>query len=101
MTKRVRIDDEAESDLAGSAARYEREREGLGIRFVEAVEAALERIGSHPSIGGPAPGVPEAVGARHVVVAGFPFSLVYIDLGLELRVVAVAHAKREPGYWMK
>lgn len=101
MTKPLRIDDEAEVDLAGSAARYERERECLGARFIVAVEAALNLIQEYPLIGGPAPGVPERVGARHIVVAGFPFSVVYIDMPEETRVVAIAHASRNPGYWMK
>ena len=101
MSKPVLIDDEAEIDLAGAAARYEKEKEFLGARLIVAVEAAINLIFEYPLIGGPAPGVPEHVGARHVLVSGFPFSVVYIDLPEETRVVAIAHTSRKPGYWIK
>ncbi|MGA0567342.1 hypothetical protein ACO2Q7_08430 [Rathayibacter sp. KR2-224] len=32
-------------------------------------------------------------------VAGFPFDVIYVDLGEEIVIIAYAHEKRRPGYW--
>jgi hypothetical protein len=31
----------------------------------------------------------------------YPFSLIYRELPRKIEIVAVAHAKRKPGYWAK
>ncbi|HXT22259.1 MAG TPA: type II toxin-antitoxin system RelE/ParE family toxin [Thermoanaerobaculia bacterium] len=38
-------------------------------------------------------------GTRKYVLQGFPYSVIYREVGDELQVVAVAHGKRKPGYW--
>jgi plasmid stabilization system protein ParE len=38
-------------------------------------------------------------GTRRFLLRRFPFSLVYRQVTTGLQVVAVAHAKRLPGYW--
>jgi len=38
-------------------------------------------------------------GTRRFVLQHFPFSVVYLDEQDVVRVVAVAHGKRRPGYW--
>jgi len=38
---------------------------------------------------------------RRVLVRRFPYSVVYLEKGGRLWVVAVAHAKRKPFYWIK
>jgi len=38
-------------------------------------------------------------GARRLVLHRFPFSIVYLDDPETVNIVAVAHAKRKPGYW--
>jgi toxin ParE1/3/4 len=64
-----------------------------------APEAEEESIHEHPGSWGPPPGVAPEVGARRVLVRGFPFGLVYVELEEEIRVIAVAHSRRRPGYW--
>jgi toxin ParE1/3/4 len=34
-------------------------------------------------------------------VARFPYRVVYVVLGADIDVLAVAHAKRRPGYWRR
>lgn len=36
---------------------------------------------------------------RSAKVARFPYRVVYVIVGSNIDVVAVAHAKRRPGYW--
>lgn len=38
-------------------------------------------------------------GTRRYVLNGFPYSIIYRDVGEVLQIVAVAHHKRRPGYW--
>jgi toxin ParE1/3/4 len=38
-------------------------------------------------------------GTRRVVLQRFPFSVVYLDDPDLVTIIAVAHAKRKPGYW--
>jgi hypothetical protein len=50
-------------------------------------------------VGSFVPGVAEAVGARRVSLKRFPYTVVYVELDAELRVLAFAHMRRRPGYW--
>ena len=38
-------------------------------------------------------------GTRRVVLRRFPYFIVFFDWQDEIYIVAVAHAKRRPGYW--
>ena len=42
-----------------------------------------------------------SVVVRRARVAGFPYSVAFVELEHELRVIAIAHDKRKPGYWLK
>ena len=40
-------------------------------------------------------------GTRRVLLKKFPFFIVFLDWQDEIYIVAVAHAKRRPGYWVR
>ncbi|MGA3334076.1 MAG: type II toxin-antitoxin system RelE/ParE family toxin [Terracidiphilus sp.] len=40
-------------------------------------------------------------GARRVILNRYPFSVVFRERLHDIQIVAVAHAKRRPGYWAK
>jgi toxin ParE1/3/4 len=40
-------------------------------------------------------------GTRRVPLKKFPFFIVFLDWQDEIYIVAVAHAKRRPGYWKR
>jgi len=44
---------------------------------------------------------PYLLGTRRVVLDRYPFSVVFRELPRKIQIVAVAHAKRRPGYWAK
>lgn len=54
----------------------------------------MERISSRPEAGGV-----YAESFRRALLHSFPFFLVYRILPARIEVVAVAHARRRPGYW--
>lgn len=65
-------------------------------RFEVAIAATMELIAQVPGVGAQWPGLPEL---RRALVEGFPYWVVYED-GAEVVVVAFAHHKRRPLYWL-
>jgi toxin ParE1/3/4 len=99
MSKRLSFDDEAVEELESAAQWYEAQKEGLGIEFVHAVREALFRISERPHTWPARPRVPAHLNARQFVLRRFPYAVVYLELDNEIRVVAIAHTSREPGFW--
>ena len=101
MTKDVRLDDLAEDELSDAVAWYERARQGLGAELWDVVWGVLNRIQDAPELGTLVSGVDSELGVRRMLVWRFPFTVVYCELEREIRVLAIAHAKRRPLYWKK
>jgi len=99
VTIRFRIEPEASAELGEAALWYERQRQGLGGEFLEAVDEALEFVGRFPRAGAPVLNVPPELPVRRVPVKRFPFHVVYLALSDVIRVLAIAHDSRLPGYW--
>lgn len=95
----VKISKEAALDLEEAAIWYEHEQEGLGARFVEAFENAIQILKEPNPPLTPVPGNAASLGAKQLILHKFPFSLIIIEFGGTLTVVAVAHHSRKPGYW--
>jgi len=85
---------EARAEASESVEFYEARLEGLGLRFLGAVEATAERISANPEAG-----VPLAGGFRKRIVLGFPYSIIYRVWEDYIYLVAVAQHHRRPGYW--
>lgn len=95
----LRISEEADAETAEAARWYERHRFKLGGEFLAAVDAAIARIEENPRIGSRTPGVADE-NIRRVFVRRFPYHVVYIELPDRLQVLAVAHDRRRPAYWL-
>jgi len=95
----VRISDEADAEMIGAARWYESHRAGLGHEFLDAVDVVVTRIAETPRVGSTVPGVVDTE-IRRQPVEKFPYHVVYLELPDHLRVLAVAHDRRRPGYWM-
>lgn len=100
MTRSIVVEPEAERELVAARDWYSEHRDGLGEAFIEAVDEAMTRIAAIPDASTPVPGVALELEARRVFVKRFPYAVVFIDLGESLSVVAFAHERRRPGYWM-
>lgn len=86
--------------MAEAAAWYDERVNGLGQRFLNEVEGAFARIDETPLIGSPWTHRRLPPGVRRMFLRSFPYSAVYI-IEPKIVVVAVAHARRRPGYWAK
>jgi plasmid stabilization system protein ParE len=99
MTKLIRLDPEAEEEIDAAVAWYEAQRPGLGLEFLEALDEARSRFVEAPQALPLVPGVSAKLGVRRCPVYRFPYWLVFIELPGEIRVLAVAHSRRRPGFW--
>ncbi len=98
MTQPIRFDTEAEDEFEAAAIYYEKCRTGLGVAFLNSVDDAVSRLREARQRFGLPPGVSPELGVRRILMSKFPYSLVYLELEQEIRVLAVAHASRRPGY---
>ncbi len=87
---------EAEAEHLETVVYYETRRAGLGALYLAAFEQALDsvrdnahryRIVHEPDI-------------RRVPLARFPLSIIYREAGERIEILAVAHHKRRPAYWI-
>ena len=85
----------AAEELAAAVGWYEDRRAGLGSEFFDAIVRTLNRIAEVPEAGSPF----RDLNARRMLVAGFPYQVVYRIDSDESRVIAFAHLKRRPGFW--
>ena len=99
MKLRVRFEAEADAEYRDTGRWYEERRRGLGVQFFDAVDAALEHIVRLPHAGALVPRIPADLPVRRAPVERFPYHVIYIDEGTPIRVLAIAHDRRRPGYW--
>jgi hypothetical protein len=93
----VRFHRLAAREYEKAEAWYERRRAGLGDEFATETDRAIDRIAKYPNRW---PVCFERF--RRVRLRRFPYSLCYhiVDPS-RVVVLAVAHARRRPGYWRR
>jgi plasmid stabilization system protein ParE len=85
---------EARAEFEQAVAYYDQCGLGLGDEFTNEVEAAIRRVLTQPEAWSP-----YHHGTRRCLTQRFPYSVVYQIRPNLILVVAVAHLRREPGYW--
>jgi toxin ParE1/3/4 len=100
MSRQLRFHDEALDEISSAADWYERRRQGLGDEFLDSLHARLMQLADAPNLGGRFPGADPSVPARRLLLARFPYVIVFVEVGEEIRVISVMHARRQPGYWL-
>lgn len=90
----VVFDPGARSEFLASVEYYEECQAGLGRRFREAVEMAVNSIRTAPFryrvLHAP---------FRRCLIPKFPYAIIFSIEPDFILVIAVAHVKRKPGYW--
>jgi plasmid stabilization system protein ParE len=86
----------ARQDIDGAYAWYAEHSQQAADGFYEELLPALDRIQDRPKL------YPASLyGTQRLVLSRYPFSIVYRELLEEIQIVAVAHARRLPGYWAR
>jgi toxin ParE1/3/4 len=100
VSKSLRTEQQASRELEEAARWYEERAPDLGTRFLSAVDASVQQITLYPQAGGPVPGVPTSLAVRRVSVPGFPYHVIYLELDDVIWILAFAHDRRKPLYWL-
>jgi plasmid stabilization system protein ParE len=87
----------ARLELEAAAGWYEGEQEGLGAEFVHEIDAALARIVAKPTA---SPLWRADRSYRKGGVRRFPYIIFFVADDSSIRVAAIAHKRRRPGYWL-
>ena len=96
MTASLFVTPEAELDLTAIFLWYERQRDGLGTRFIDAADELFMRIRQSPRL------FPEVVpGYRRALFRRFPYGTYFSQDGSRVVVHAVLHLHRDPGVWRR
>ena len=92
--RKVTFHEDAETEMKEAARYYEERALGLGMSFLDAIEEAVDQVLANPE-------AYQLVGddVRHKILRRFPYSVLYAIEPDRIRVMAVAHQKRRPGYW--
>lgn len=86
----------AEQEFFDAATYYEEQKVGLGLEYLEEVEHAINFLTRYPEAGSQVRG-----SVRRLTLPKFPYSLLYRVLeNDQIRILAVAHHKRGPRYWL-
>ena len=89
-----RFHPDADAELEEAALFYESRMGGLGKSFAAEVERTISLVRQFPDSGSPISST-----TRRVLVARFPYAIVYRHDADLVVIVAVAHQRRRPGYW--
>jgi plasmid stabilization system protein ParE len=85
---------EAQREIEETYVWYSRRSLDTAIGFLTEIDHALDVVVKNPNRW------PEYLYKTHrYLVADFPFSIVYLDDPDAVKIIAVAHHKRRPGYW--
>lgn len=99
MTLHIVLHPAAADEVQEAERHYSAVHPELGEAFVMALDAALERAQRFPESG--RAWRKSDPGRRVYGVSGFPYVVIARIRPEELRIIAVAHQRRRPGYWLE
>ena len=94
--KPVDVHPEAEAEADQAFEHYWIESQFAAFGFDNELREAFKRLRT-----GPSTGAPYLHGTRRILLNRYPFSVVFRERLHDIQIIAVAHAKRRPGYWAK
>ena len=86
----------AANELGDAIAYYRAISRELSDQFRDEAERGVARISELPDAW-----PPMGQGLRRYLMSRFPYGVVFRAQGSEIKIYAVMHLKRRPGYWRK
>jgi toxin ParE1/3/4 len=86
----------AEAEAAAAFEHYWIKSLDAAFGFDEELRGAYRSLQLHPLI---CP--PYLHGTHRAILKRYPFSVVFRERPHDIQIIAIAHAKRRPGYWAK
>jgi plasmid stabilization system protein ParE len=99
---RLELHPEAQTELRSAALWYDERRPGLGDEFISEISASLDRVRDAPDSYPAWPGT--RAGVRLIgkaTIQRFPYVIAFEKHEHHVLVLAIAHAKRRPLYWLR
>lgn len=96
--KRLVVTPGAQLELRAAAGWYSEREAGLGEDLVIEVDRTLATLVEAPQRN---PSWREGMPYRKAFVHRFPYVVFYIETTDDVLVLAIAHRKRKPGYWLQ
>jgi hypothetical protein len=97
VKRRIFVRPEAEAEIDSAATWYEGKRRGLGKQLIVAAEKAIAAIKEAPEA---YPRWKAGYPFRKSTLTRFPFAIFFTVDEFWIRIIAFAHTKRRPGYWV-
>ncbi len=97
--KPARLTAPARGEIRDAARWYREHSPTVAQQFIAEILRALELIEEFPGAGSTIPYVDDPQ-TRRFPIRTFPYQIVFVELDDILEVVAVAHDRRRPGYWI-
>jgi toxin ParE1/3/4 len=94
--KLARVHPEAEREADEAFEWYAAQSDFAALGFDAELRGAFSTLLRSPRIC-----APYLRGTRRVILNRYPYFVVFRELPRKIEIVAVAHAKRRPGYWAK
>lgn len=94
--KPVRVHPEAEQEAGAAFDRLFEQSRIAALGFDDELQNAYQYLQVYPLL---CP--PYLHGTRRVILSRYPFSVVFRERLHDIQIIAIAHAKRRPGYWAK
>ena len=98
---KLRVPSPALDKIATAAEWFDSQRHGLGREFWQAVDATLVRIEKHPLEFSHSEFATSELDFRFALVSRFDYAIHFLNEADEVQVVAVAHAARRLGNWLR
>lgn len=93
MKKPVEFVSEAQEEYLAALTWYWERSPAAASRFEAEVDATVEMIQRAPTRWA------AYMGCKRLLLHHFPFAIIYQEFESVIRVLAVAHCHRKPGYW--
>jgi len=94
MPKPIVVTPAAKEEAIAARKWYAERNQRIAPRFVEELERVIQAIASRPKS---FPVLEQPL--RGALLKTFPYYIVFQECDQEIRIVAVCHASRQPGYW--
>jgi plasmid stabilization system protein ParE len=92
---RIRFAQDARHEFSDATRWYAKEAGAAQARaFRNEILRVIRLLAEHPDMG-----TPGARGYRRMTTHRFPYDVVYRHEADALRIIAIAHQSRRPGYW--
>jgi plasmid stabilization system protein ParE len=87
---------EARREVVEAADWYLSRSEDAEANFISRLEEVIKRISTNPRQ------FPKTLyNTRSALLDRFPYAVIFREIENQIQIIAIAHGKRKPGYWLK